>query len=69
VLDSDVLVHALRRPKSKELHALHEKAARLFESCTELVQELVGDFASRCLNAIAHPACAGVVIGIMEDTL
>jgi predicted nucleic acid-binding protein len=40
VLDSDVLVHALRRPKSKELHALHEKAARLFESCIERENEL-----------------------------
>jgi predicted nucleic acid-binding protein len=40
VLDSDVLVHALRRPKSEELYALHEKAARLFESCIERVNEL-----------------------------
>jgi len=40
VLDSDVLVHALRRPKSKELHTLHEKAVRLFESCIERYNEL-----------------------------
>lgn len=40
MLDSDVLVHALRRPKSEELYALHEKAARLFESCIELENEL-----------------------------
>jgi predicted nucleic acid-binding protein len=40
VLDSDVWVHALRRPKSEQLYALHEKAARLFESCIEQENEL-----------------------------
>ena len=35
VLDSDVLVHALRIPKRKDLYVLHEKASKLFESCIE----------------------------------
>jgi predicted nucleic acid-binding protein len=40
VLDSDVLVHALRMPKRKDLYALHEKASKLFESCIEKKNEL-----------------------------
>jgi hypothetical protein len=34
----------------------------------ELVQDLIADIALSCLNAIAYPARAGVVIAIMEDT-
>lgn len=33
VLDSDVLVHALRIPRNKELLEIHEKASAIFESC------------------------------------
>jgi hypothetical protein len=33
----------------------------------ELVQDLVGNFTCSCLNAIAYPPCAGVVIAIMES--
>lgn len=33
VLDSDVLVHALRIPKKKGLMEIHEKASVIFESC------------------------------------
>jgi hypothetical protein len=40
VLDSDVLVHALRVPKGKDLYALHEMASELFESCIEKKNEL-----------------------------
>jgi len=40
VLDSDVLVHALRVPKKNELYVLHEKASKLFESCIEKKNEL-----------------------------
>ena len=40
VLDSDVLVHALRKPKRKDLRLLHEKASKLFESCIEKKNEL-----------------------------
>ncbi|MEA2052236.1 MAG: hypothetical protein U9O90_05375 [Euryarchaeota archaeon] len=40
VLDSDVLVHALRVPKRKDLYELHEKASKLFESCIEKKNEL-----------------------------
>ena len=35
VLDSDVLVHALRMPKREDLYALHKKASNIFESCIE----------------------------------
>jgi hypothetical protein len=35
----------------------------------ELVQYIIRDIGLRCLNAIAYPACAGVVIAILEDTL
>ena len=34
----------------------------------ELVHYIIGDIGLRRLNAFAHPACAGVVIAIMEDT-
>jgi len=40
VLDSDVLVHALRIPKREDLYVLHEKASNLFESCIERKNEL-----------------------------
>ena len=40
VLDSDVLVHALRIPKREDLYALHEKASNLFGSCIERKNEL-----------------------------
>jgi predicted nucleic acid-binding protein len=40
VLDSDVLVHALRVPKRKELYELYEKASKLFESCIDKKNEL-----------------------------
>ena len=33
VLDSDVLVHALRIPGKKDLMEIHEKASAIFESC------------------------------------
>lgn len=33
VLDSDVLVHALRIPRKKDLMEIHEKASAIFESC------------------------------------
>ena len=33
VLDSDVLVHALRIPRKKDLMEIHEKASVIFESC------------------------------------
>jgi hypothetical protein len=33
VLDSDVLVHALRIPRKKGLMEIHEKASAIFESC------------------------------------
>lgn len=41
VLDSDVLVHALRFPKDEKLLSLHEKASQIFESCISGVNELV----------------------------
>ncbi len=41
VLDSDVLVHALRVPKDETLISLHEKASQIFESCIAGVNELV----------------------------
>jgi hypothetical protein len=34
----------------------------------ELVQYIIRDIGLRCLNAIAYPACAGVVITTMEET-
>ena len=34
----------------------------------ELVQDVIGDLGLSCLNAIAHPPHAGVVIAILEDT-
>jgi hypothetical protein len=37
-------------------------------SCDELGQDSSGDVSLGCLNAIAHPPCAGIVIAIMEDT-
>lgn len=40
VLDSDVLVHALRMPKRGDLYALHKKASNIFESCIEKKNEL-----------------------------
>lgn len=40
VIDSDVLVHALRTPTRKDLYELHEKASKLFESCIERKNEL-----------------------------
>ena len=40
VLDSDVLVHALRMPKREDLYALHKKASNIFESCIEKKNEL-----------------------------
>ena len=41
VLDSDVLVHALRFPKDETLLSLHEKASQIFESCISGANELV----------------------------
>lgn len=41
VLDSDVLVHALRIPKDETLLSLHEKASQIFESCIAGANELV----------------------------
>ena len=41
VLDSDVLVHALRFPKDETLLSLHEKASQVFESCISGANELV----------------------------
>jgi hypothetical protein len=41
VLDSDVLVHALRVPKEETLLPLHEKSRDIFESCIEGINELV----------------------------
>ncbi len=41
VLDSDVLVHALRFPKNEKLLSLHEKASQIFESCISGINELV----------------------------
>jgi predicted nucleic acid-binding protein len=40
VLDSDVLVHALRVPRRKDLYEIHERASKLFESCIEKKNEL-----------------------------
>ncbi len=41
VLDSDVLVHALRVPKEETLLFIHEKASQIFESCIAGINELV----------------------------
>jgi hypothetical protein len=41
VLDSDVLVHALRVPKEETLLSIHEKASQIFESCITGINELV----------------------------
>ncbi len=41
VLDSDVLVHALRFPKDEKLLSLHERASQIFESCIFGVNDLV----------------------------
>ncbi len=41
VLDSDVLIHALRFPKDEKLLSLHEKASQIFESCISGINELV----------------------------
>jgi len=41
VLDSDVLVNALRVPKNGMLLSLHDKASQIFESCIAGVNELV----------------------------
>jgi predicted nucleic acid-binding protein len=41
VIDSDVLVHALRFPKDETLLSLHEKASQIFESCISGANELV----------------------------
>ncbi|RLI74651.1 hypothetical protein DRP04_14460 [Archaeoglobales archaeon] len=40
VLDSDVLVHALRVPKKEDLLDMHIKASKLFESCITGKNEL-----------------------------
>ena len=34
----------------------------------ELVEHGIGDACLGCVNAIAYPTCAGVVIAILEDT-
>lgn len=41
VLDSDVLVHALRVPKDEALLPIHEKASQIFESFITGINELV----------------------------